>query len=203
MIAPVLRIFFVDPAFSASAKEEVHTLLAAACSATAFVKPVAAVLSLLLKLAESPVVATPQDFESTLTDLQECTPLATGDSASLLHRLIAMLEYFKFHQQLTSPKMAKNICTALFPTSLSRSTSIEELITPALKGLPLEIFLSYGGLLMDCLLQANATKSCLIEISTKLLGSAAFLERNEVNRHLRLLKSAMCVHNILVSLWYL
>ena len=188
MIAPVLRIFLADPAVSTPAKEEVRRSLAAACSdAVPFFEPVAAVLGSLLSVAETPLRATPRQFHSTLTELQQCIAHPTGDSASLLHRLLAMLQYFSFHQKLTSPEMAHNICMALFPASVSSLASIEELSTPAVKGLPLELILEYGSLLLDCLIQTDATISCLIDISIKLLGSFACLEGNEVyllvNRH--------------------
>lgn len=180
MVAPVLAIFLTDPAVSTSAKDDVRKSLEAACSDAAPIKPVAAVVGSLLSVAEDPPVATRRQFCSILTQLQQCRDDPTSNSASLLHRLFAMLQYFKFHRRLPSPKLIENICMALFPTSLSRSASIQELVTPALKDLPLEVVLEYGGLLIDCLIETDAAMSCLIDISIKLLGSAACLEGNEV-----------------------
>lgn len=181
MVAPVLGIFLTDPAVSASAKEEVRELLEAAYPATAgFFEPIAATLGSLLSVAKDPPVATPEQFHSTITQLQLCRYDPTCDSASVLHRLIAMLHYFKFHQQLTSPILVESISIALFPASLSSALSIEELATPSVKGLPLELLLEYGSLLMDCLVQTGATTSYLVGMSIKLLGSAACLEGDQV-----------------------
>ena len=196
MLVPVLGIFLTDPAVSTSAKNDVHKSLEAAHSDTAPFKPVAAILASLLSVAKDPPVATLQQFNSILTQLQQCRYDPTADSASMLHRLIAMLQHFEFHRQLPSPKMIENMCTALFPTSLSSAMSIEELATPAVKGLPLELLLEYGSLLMDCLIQTDVTTPCLVHLSVKLLGSATCLEGNEVleiyyNRHVHMLACAL------------
>ena len=180
MLVPVLGIFLTDPAVCTSSKDDVRKSLEAAYSQTAPFKTVAAVLSSLLNVAEDLPVVTPQQFNSILTQLQQCRYDPTADSASLLHRLVAMLQYFKFHYQLPSSKMIENICIAFFPTSLSSSMSVEELATPAVKGLPLELLLEYGCLLMDCLIQTDVTTPCLVHLSVKLLGSAACLEGYEV-----------------------
>ena len=180
MVAPVVGIFLTDSAVSTSAKDDVRKSLEAAYSQTAPFKPVAAVLGSLLSVAEDPPVATLQQFNSVLSQLQQCRDDPTADSAALLHRLIAMLQYFEFHRQLPSPKMIESMCIAFFPTSLSSAMSIEELATPAVKGLPFELLLEYGSLLMDCLIQTDAAMYSLIHVSIKLLGSAACLEGNEV-----------------------
>lgn len=174
MVAPVLGIFLTDPAVPASAKDDVRKSLEAAYSDTAPFKPVAAFVDSLLS------VATSQQFRSILTQLQQCRDDPNSDSASLLHRLFAMLQYFNFHRRWPSTKLIESICIALFPSSLSSATSIEELVTPAVKDLPLELVLEYGDLLLGCLVETDASMSCWIDISIKLLGSAACLEGSEV-----------------------
>ena len=191
MVVPALRIFFVDPVLSSSAKTDVSASLATACSeAAAFSKPVSALLHSVLSVAETPPVPTPMQFYSTLEQLQLCRDGPCDEFADHLNSLMSILQYFKFHQKLTTPSMAELVtsaCKALFPASLLSSQSIHNLATPTMKSLPLELFMEYGILLMECLVQARAEKKIILEtaFSLRLLGChpSLSMKRSEV-RHM-------------------
>lgn len=186
MVAPALRIFFTDPMLSSSAKKDVCTSLATAClEAAPFSKPVTALLHSLLSVAEVPPVPTVRYLHSTLSQLQDLREDPSSECADHLHNLMSVLQYYMFHQKLTTPDMAEMVasaCKAFFPASLLSTPSIHDLATPAMKSLPLELIMEYGILLMDCLVQARAEKEAIMEMALKLFGSQSSLKRSEVGR---------------------
>lgn len=184
MAAIILRLFFSDPAFTNSMKEDVYASLAAAPFDTASNKLVADHLMSLLSVAKDPPVATPQQLLSTLTQLQQCGGDPTNDTASALHCLIAMLQYFKYHQQLTLPGVAEVVtaaCRVLFPVTLLSASSIQELTTPTFKALTLEQTLEYAILLLECQLQTTAETELIIEMALKILGSHLHFRKAKVS----------------------
>ena len=183
MTAIILRLFFTDPTFSSSMKEDVYASLAAAPFDTATNKLVADHLMSLLSVAKDPPVASPQQFLFTLTQLQQCSGDPTSTSASALHCLIAMLQYFKYHQQLTLPGVSEMVtaaCRVLFPVTLSNASSIQDLATPTFKALTLEQTLEYAILLLECLLQTAVETELVIEMVLKILGSQLHLRKTKV-----------------------
>ena len=184
MTAIILRLFFTDPAFSSSMKEGVYASLAAAPFDTATNKLVADHLMSLLSVAKDPPVATPQQFLYTLTRLQQCNGDPTSSSASALHCLVAMLQYFKYHQQLTLPGVSEMVtaaCRVVFPVTLSNASSIQELATPTFKALTLEQTLEYAILSLECLLQTAVETELIIEMVLKILGSHLHLRKTKVS----------------------
>lgn len=185
MVAPALRIFFADPVLSSSGKEDVRTSLATACAEAApFSKPVAALLQSLLHVTEAPPVPTPQQFCSTFTQLQHCREGTSSEPADHLNNLMSAIQYFKFHQKLTSPDAAEMVvcaCKALFPASLLSTPSIQDLVTPAMKSLPLELIVEYGILLMNCLVKTRAEQDIIMEMAFKLFRIQSSLKRSEVH----------------------
>ena len=183
MVVPALRIFFADPVLPSSAKRDVCTSLATACSeAAAFSKPVSALLHSVLSVAETPPVPTPAQFCSTLKRFQLCWDAACDEFPNHLNRLMSILQYFKFHQKLATPNMAELVtgaCKALFPASLSSSQSHHNLAIPTMKFRPLELFVEYGILLMECLVQASAEKETILQMAFNLmlLGCHSSLSR--------------------------
>ena len=170
MVSPALRLFFTDPAFSSSMKEDVCVSLAAAPFETASNKLIADHLKSLLSVAEEPPIATTHQLLSTLTQLQQCS----GDCTSALHRFFAMLQYFKYNQKLTSPGVAEVVscaCRVLFPITLLTASSIQQLTTPTFKSLTLEQTMDYAFVLLDCLVQTEAETELIIEMTVKLLCS--------------------------------
>lgn len=176
MAASVLRLFFTDSAFTSSLKADVYASLAAAPFDTASNKLVANLLISLLSVGEDPPVATPQNLQSTLIQLQQRigNPTSESDPASELHRLISMLQYFKCNQQLNFPSLAEIVsaaCRVLFPVTLLSASSIQQLTTPTFTALTLELTEEYALLLLECLVQMKAETELIVEMALKVLGS--------------------------------
>ena len=206
MLLPVVKMFFVSPAISSCAKEEVTECLAQ-CLQQDLSSPVIELLQIFQHIATSGVFADEQGCRQVLTHLQQAVSgehsLHLHDNhsgepaysdAALLHCAMAVVQYMAFYKQVRIPEMDDilgTICSLLFPVILTDATSLEELVAiRSDHGLPemsVPVLLDYGTVLLRC----TSTPDLAAELVFKLLGSQ--LPFNTCNTDVLVSKKNYCL----------
>ena len=186
MLLPVVQMFFVSPAISSCAKEEVTECLAQ-CSQQELSKPTIELLRIFQQIATIGVFADEQGCRQLLTQLQQAVSgnlslhphdNHSGESAysdaALLHCAMAVMQYFAFYKHARTPEIEDMIvinCSLLFPAILADAASLEELVAirsdHGLQEMNIPLLLDYGTVLLRC----TATPDLAAELVFKLLGS--------------------------------
>ena len=190
MLLPVMQMFFVSPAISSCAKEEVTECLAQ-CLQQDLSSPVIELLHIFQHIATSGVFADEQGCRQVLTHLQQAVSgehsLHLHDNhsgepaysdAALLHCAMAVMQYMAFYKHTRTPEiedMIVTICTLMFPAILADAASLEELVAirsnHGLQEMSVALLLDYGAVLLRC----TATPDLAAELVFKLLGSQLLL----------------------------
>ena len=189
MLLPVMQMFFVSPAISSCAKEEVTECLAQ-CLQQDLSSPVIELLHIFQQIATIGVFADEQGRRQVLAHVQQAVcgkpsqhhqdnhtgELAYSDAA-LLHCAMGIIKYMAFYkhriQEIEDTTVA--ICTLLFPAILADAASLEELVAirsdHGLQEMSAPVLLDYGTVL----LHYASTPDLAAELVFKLLGSQLLL----------------------------
>ena len=182
----MVQMFFVSPAISSCAKEEVTECLAQ-CLQQELSKPTIELLRIFQQIATSGVFADEQGRRQLLTQLQQAVSgnlsLHPHDNpsgepaysdAAILHCAMAVVQYMAFYKHARTPEiedMIVIICSSLFPAILADAASLEELVAihsdHGLQEMSVPLLLDYGIVLLRC----TATPDLAVELAFKLLGS--------------------------------
>ena len=184
MLLPVVQMFFVSPAISSCAKEEVTEYLAQ-CLQQELSKPTIELLHIFQQIATSGVFADEQGRCQLLTHLQQAISgnlslhlhdNSTGELVcnDVLHCAMAVMQYMAFYKHARTPEiedMIVLICSLLFPAILADAASLEELVAihsdHGLQEMSVPFLLDYGTVLLKCI----STPDLAAELVFKLLGS--------------------------------
>ena len=190
MLLPVVQMFFVSPAMSATAKEDVTECLAQ-CMQQDLSKPILELLRTFQQIATSGVFADAQGCRTLLTHLQQAVIRSlslhphdrsveepAGSSASLLHCAIAVVQYKLFYNSVCAPEiedMPVAICHLLFPAVLTDAAALDDLVAirsdHGLQEMSVPLLLDYGSALLQC----TSTPDLAAELVFKLIGNQLLL----------------------------
>ena len=183
MLLPVMQMFFVSPAISSSAKEDVTECLAQ-CLQQALPSPIVELLNCFNQIATNRVIANTSGCHLLLSRLQQILSnnsqldsstggLAVSDPA-LLHCAMAVVQYMDFYNHVCAPEMEdiiSSICSFVFPANLAAATSLQELVVirvdHGLQGVSLPLLLEYGITLLHC----ASNPDLAAELVLKLMGN--------------------------------
>ena len=206
MLLPVMQMFFVSPAISSCAKEEVTECLAQ-CLQQELSKPTIELLRIFQQIATSGVLADEQGRRQVVTLLQQTISgnlslhpqdNSTGELVcrDVLHCAMAVMQYMAFYKHTHTPEiedMIVIICSLLFPAILADAASLEELVAirsdQGLQEMNVPLLLDYGTVLLRC----TATPDLAAELVFKLLGSQLLLNTSSCD----ILVSRDHQHNVL------
>ena len=211
MLLPVMQMFFVSPAISSCAKEDVTECLSQ-CLQQDTSNPVIELLHCFMQIATHGVCADAQGRRQLLTHLQQAVSrkpslhaphdkmtgeLACSDAA-LLHCTMAVVQYMAFSNHVGGPEiedMLVTICSLLFPAILADVASLEELVAirsdHGLQEMSVHFLLEYGTVLLQC----TSTPDLAAELVFKLMGSQLPLNTSSTD-------VLVSIKNSSNSLWY-
>lgn len=190
MLLPVVQMFFVSPAMSTSAKEDVTECLAQ-CTQQDLSKPIIELLRIFQQIATSGVFADAHGCRQLLTHLQQAVTgnlslhphdrsvkEPVGSDASLLHCAIAVVQYKLFYNSVCAPEiedMPVAICHLLFPAVLTDAAALEDLVAirsdHGLQEISVPLLLDYGTALLQC----TSIPDLAAELVFKLIGNQLLL----------------------------
>ena len=187
MLLPVMQMFFVSPAISSCAKEDVTECLSQ-CLQQDPSNPIIELLHCFMQIATHGVCADAQGRRQLLTYLQQAVSRKpslhtlhdnmTGElvksDAALLHCTMAVVQHSAFSNHVGGPEiedMLATICSLLFPATLADVASLEELVAirsdHGLQEMSVHLLLEYGTVLLQC----TSTPDLAAELVFKLMGS--------------------------------
>ena len=180
MLLPVMQMFFVSPAISSSAKEDVTECLAQ-CLQQDLPSPIVELLNCFKEIATCTVLADTSGCRQLLSWLQQAISQKgnnIGDlgstGPSFLHCAMAVVQYMRFYNRGCAAEMEDilaTVCALLFPASLDDAASLEELVAIRagcdLERINLPLLLEYGIVLLQC----TSNPDTAAELIFRLLGS--------------------------------